>query len=832
MNSASPINQRLELAHSYVLHTNQNVFLTGKAGTGKTTFLHQIKQLSAKRLVVVAPTGVAAINAGGVTIHSLFQLPFGPIIPGAKQENRKFSREKIRLIRTLDLLVIDEISMVRADVLDGIDEVLRRYRYSQEPFGGVQLLLIGDMQQLPPVIRDDDWALLRPYYETGYFFSSHALRETPYVSIELTHIYRQADRRFINLLNGIREKTITAEGLTDLNQRYVPDFTPDDREGYITLATHNQTAQQINSQKLADLTTRLHTYEAVVTDDFPEPMYPAEFSLELKVGAQVMFVKNDSSPDKQYYNGKIGQIAELGSDYVSVKCAGEFVPIVTGPVEWQNIRYSLDAKTGEILSEVIGTFTQYPLRLAWAITIHKSQGLTFERAIIDAGRAFAHGQVYVALSRCKTLDGLVLRTPIPASSIKTEVDLERFHEDVQTKTPTEQHLHDAKRANQEQLLHDLFAFERAAYLLSRVRKVVDENVRTLPAPLIEQLNELQTTLTDKARVVGHRFRKQLPDYFGQEPLPEANTDLQPRIQKAGAYFKALLADELLPLVYDAPTDTDNKQVRTDLLEALDELERELATKLALFTRCAEGFDALAYLQVRNQAELAFMPNRKKVERATATSQPDKASKAGDRGNRPSSLYFELLKWRSRMAEEHNSPAYFIMSQQTVTDIATKRPETMEALTKIKGVGKAKAKRIGDEILAIIEQNPPDGRPAGPPPPKVNVYARASEAPAKKAAKADKEPVYEATLKLFLLGKSIGAIAEQRGVTEQTIENHLSRCINLGLLPVEAVLSAEKLALIYNTLGPTRPASLTDAVQQLDGRVSYTDLRFAYAAVGR
>lgn len=385
MTSAFPINQRLELAHSYVLHTNQNVFLTGKAGTGKTTFLHQIKQLSAKRLVVVAPTGVAAINAGGVTIHSLFQLPFGPIIPGAKGENRKFSREKIRLLRTLDLLVIDEISMVRADVLDGIDEVLRRYRYSQEPFGGVQLLLIGDMQQLPPVIRDDDWALLRPYYESGYFFSSHALRETPYVSIELTHIYRQADQRFINLLNGIREKTITAEGLADLNQRYVPDFAPDDRDGYITLATHNHTAQQINSQKLADLRTRLHTYEAVVTDEFPEAMYPADFSLELKVGAQVMFVKNDSSPDKQYYNGKIGQIVELGSDYVSVTCAGELVPIVTGPVEWQNIRYSLDAKTGEIQSEIIGTFTQYPLRLAWAITIHKSQGLTFERAIIDAG---------------------------------------------------------------------------------------------------------------------------------------------------------------------------------------------------------------------------------------------------------------------------------------------------------------------------------------------------------------------------------------------------------------------------------------------------------------
>jgi hypothetical protein len=830
LNTAAIRNDRLELAHNYVLHTNQNVFLTGKAGTGKTTFLHQVKQLSAKRLVVVAPTGVAAINAGGVTIHSMFQLPFGPIIPAAPQENRKFNREKIKLLRTLDLLVIDEISMVRADVLDGIDAVLRRYRYSQEPFGGVQLLLIGDMQQLPPVIKEEEWALLRPHYETGYFFSSQALRQTPYVSIELTHIYRQADHRFIDLLNGIREKTISSAGLADLNQRYVPDFAPDDREGYITLATHNHTAQHINAQKLAALSTRSHTYEAVVKDEFPESMYPAEFKLELKVGAQVMFLKNDASPEKQYYNGKIGQIAELGTDYVAVKCPGEVAAIVTGPVEWQNVRYSLDPKTGEIVADAIGTFTQFPLRLAWAITIHKSQGLTFEKAIIDAGRAFAHGQVYVALSRCKTLEGLVLRTPIPASSIKTEADLERFHEDVQTRTPTEQHLHEAKRANQEQLLHELFAFERAAYLLSRVRKVADENARTLPATLLPRLGELQTALTDKARVVGQRFRRQLPEYFAEEPLPEANEGLQVRIRNAGTYFQTLLTDELLPLLYDSPTDTDNKQVRTDLLEAMDELEKELTSKRAAFSRCTtEGFDALAHQQARNRAELDFVPNRKKL---APPAEPTNKTHKTDYANRPSSLYFELMKWRNRMAEEHNSPAYFIMGQQTVTEIATKRPDSIEALAKIKGIGKAKAKRIADEILELVRDNPPDGRPAGPTPPtNANVYARARDAAPRPSSKKASEPVYEATLRLFLLGKSVAEMAVQQGVDEKIIEKHLVRCINLGLLPVETLVAPATLTLIYETLGRVRPANLSDAVLKLAERVTETELRFAYAATG-
>ncbi|WP_375447705.1 HRDC domain-containing protein [uncultured Fibrella sp.] len=824
MATLSPIpNERLELAHNYVLHTNQNVFLTGKAGTGKTTFLHQVKQLTAKRLVVVAPTGVAAINAGGVTIHSLFQLPFGPIIPGDQDQlNRKFNSEKIKLLRTLDLLVIDEISMVRADVLDGIDAVLRRYRGGDRPFGGVQLLLIGDMQQLPPVIRDEDWALLQPHYQTGYFFSSQALQQTEYVSIELTHIYRQSDQRFIDLLNGIREKTITAEGLADLNQRYVPDFSPDDEAGYITLSTHNNTAQQINSRKLAELPTPLRFYTATVLDDFPEHMYPTEFKLDLKVGAQVMFIKNDVSRDKLFYNGKIGRIIAFGDDYIEVKCPGEYMTIATSPVEWQNIRYTLDPTTKAIKSEIIGSFMQFPLRLAWAITVHKSQGLTFERAIIDAGKAFAHGQVYVALSRCKTLEGLVLQTPIPASSIKTEHNLERFHADVQERTPTEQHFQSAKRVNQEQRLYDLFSFEQAAYWLGRTRKVVSDSARSLPMTLVPELTELAALLTDKARLMAHRFQKQLPEYFAQEPMPEANEALQVRIRNASVYFHDLLTNELLPKLRELPTDSDNKQVRTALLEYLDETEKALVVNLATFAKCRDGFDALRCGEARNRAELDFVPARKQVGTPTAGLRARSTTGRGNRDDsKPSALYFELMKWRNNMASEHNATAYQIMAQQTLTEIARVRPETIEQLAKIKGLGKAKAKRIGDELLTIIRNNPD--------------YGSASYSTANRPGTPQSQPgnvpgaaAHEATLVLFLGGKSISDIATARGISPQTVENHLAVCIREGKIPVEIVVPADKLALIYSTFGTERPLSLTEAVKTLHNQVTQRELRLAYA----
>ncbi len=801
------VNQKLELAHNFVLHTNRNVFLTGKAGTGKTTFLHQIKQLSAKRLAVVAPTGVAAINAGGVTIHSLFQLPFGPLVPGAvAREGRKFNREKINLIRTLDLLVIDEISMVRADVLDGIDDVLRRYRNRPEPFGGVQLLLIGDMQQLPPVIRDDDWTLLRPHYETGYFFGSKALGQTPYVSIELTHIYRQTDQRFIDLLNGIREKTITRDQLADLNQRYIPDFSPADDEGYITLTTHNNTAQAINNRKLETLKKPLHTFTATIENDFPSQAYPTEAELALKVGAQVMFIKNDISPDKLFYNGKIGRITTIDDDLIYVKSGYETIAV--DRLIWENIRYTLDPATKEIKSEVIGQFTQYPLRLAWAITIHKSQGLTFEKAIIDASAAFAHGQVYVALSRCKTLEGMVLRTPIPSHSIKTEQTLEDFHEQVQQQTPNEQHLHDAKRINQENLLQELFSFERAHSLVYRCRKLVVEHGTILPDELLPLLAELTESLSTKARDVSRRFTNQLPTYFTSTALPEANELLQERIRKAGAYFQTLLADELLPLLERCPTDCDNKQVRETLLEVMDDLEKELFAKLRSFESVREGFDALAYLQARNRAELDFQPKRKQVESAAATSE----------GGTKSGLYGALMKWRNDLAGEHNTTTFMVLPQKTIVELARVRPTTIDELLTIKGFGKTKVRQIGQAVLQVIQEY--SGRSTGTP----------TKVKKEKQAKDPKGFSPAVTLAFFQSGMTIAEIASERSLAVSTIENHLAQSIGSGELSVDALLPASKIKAIRSYLDVNKPSSMNEAVQALGNGVTYAEIRFVYSAM--
>jgi hypothetical protein len=800
----APVNEKLELATNFVLHTNRNIFLTGKAGTGKTTFLHQIKQSHAKRLAVVAPTGVAAINAGGVTIHSLFQLPFGPIIPGSTQKDaRRFSREKINLLRTLDLLVIDEISMVRADVLDGIDDVLRRYRTSTQPFGGVQLLLIGDMQQLPPVIREDDWTVLSPYYDTGYFFGSRALRQTPYVSIELTHIYRQSDKRFIDLLNGVREKTITQEQFTELNKRHIPDFSPNDEEGYITLSTHNSTAQQINSQKLQALKAKAHFFESSTEGEFPEHMYPTESRLELKVGAQVMFIKNDISRDKLYYNGKIGRITQIEDDVIHVKSASDGQMIYATRVDWENIRYTLDPETKEIKSDVIVRFTQYPLKLAWAITIHKSQGLTFEKAIIDASAAFAHGQVYVALSRCKTLNGLVLRTPIPSHSIKTEQTLEDFHEQVQQQTPTEQHLHDSKRTNQEMLLQELFSFEHASSLAYRCRRVINEHAGSLSDELMPML----TQLTDVSR----RFVHQLPTYFTSEALPEANEPLQDRIRKAGPYFQTLLTDDLLPLLQRCPTDSDNKQVRDSLLEAMDELEKEIFSKSRCFVGLSNGFDALLYLQTRNLAELDFRPERRKNEAASEA-----------RGN---GLYGALMKWRNDTAGEHGASAYMVLPQKTIVELSRVRPTSAAELLTIKGFGKTKVKQIGDEVLRIIQEHT-GAAPAS------RSESMVDKVPAKREKK-EKDPKGFSpvmTLAFFRSGKSIADIAEERGLAVSTVESHLAQAISSGELTIDALLPPAKVSAIRSYLTKNKTQTLSEAKYGLGNDVTYSEVRFVYNAM--
>jgi len=427
-------------ALKFINHTNRSVFLTGKAGTGKTTLLKEIIKTTHKNVVVVAPTGIAALNAGGVTIHSMFQLPFGGFLPTHAQaphisdyvkfENKDSLRrhfnmraEKKAVIMGMELLVIDEVSMLRADLLDAMDYMLRSVRRRNEPFGGVQVLYIGDLLQLPPVVRNEEWEVLRQHYRGKFFFHSHVVQENPPVYIELDKIYRQTDSRFINVLNNLRNNIITTDDLKVLNEFVNPAFDLKNNPGYITLTTHNAKADTLNANSLQELDGKEYSYLPDIVDDFPEKMYPVEQMLRLKVGAQVMFIKNDLSPEKNYFNGKIGIVKSLSDGEILVHFPEENVTIEATKYEWKNVKYLVDELTKEIKEEVLGTFVHYPLKLAWAITVHKSQGLTFDKAMLDVSQVFMPGQAYVALSRLRSLQGLVLLSPMRMNGISNDADV-------------------------------------------------------------------------------------------------------------------------------------------------------------------------------------------------------------------------------------------------------------------------------------------------------------------------------------------------------------------------------------------------------------------------
>ncbi|MFN3916183.1 MAG: helix-turn-helix domain-containing protein [Flavobacteriales bacterium] len=419
-------NDLIALTSRFINNTNRNIFLTGKAGTGKTTFLKSIVNSTFKKAAILAPTGIAAINAGGSTIHSFFQIPFGAYVPSQNFVNlntkyytpknlvseQKINSTKRKIIRQLELLIIDEVSMLRADLLDAIDMVMRFVRRkSNIPFGGVQILFIGDLLQLPPVIKEEEWTILKEFYKSAFFFDAQVLTENVPLYIELEKIYRQSDNTFISLLNNLRNQNLSNQDIDTLNCYYKPNFTPSKKDNFIRLTTHNYKADQLNKEELAKLKGKSYFYNAVISGDFNENAYPVEFSLELKEGAQVMFIKNDPSGLQQFYNGKIGVIHSLSFNTVSVKL-DEGIIIDVEPYFWENTQYKLDETTNEIEENILGTFAQFPLRLAWAITVHKSQGLTFEKAIIDLKDAFAPGQVYVALSRLKSLEGLILMSKV------------------------------------------------------------------------------------------------------------------------------------------------------------------------------------------------------------------------------------------------------------------------------------------------------------------------------------------------------------------------------------------------------------------------------------
>lgn len=801
-------NPQLELAFDYVRNTRKNIFLTGKAGTGKTTFLRQLRQDSIKRMVVVASTGVAAINAGGMTIHSFFQLPFGPFIPGQMDEAsrmRRFTREKINLIKSLDLLVIDEISMVRADVLDGIDEVLRRHRDRSRPFGGVQLLMIGDLHQLPPVVKDEEWNLLREYYNTAYFFGSLALQQTDTVRIELKHIYRQSDEHFIALLNKVRDNKIDQDVLNQLNSRYIANFQPKEEDAYITLTSHNQAARDINADKLESIAGQVVRYKAEIKGDFPNYSYPTDEVLEIKPDAQVMFVKNDISQEKRYYNGKIGKIDRIVNDVIYVKCPGDDFEIDVKPDEWNNVKYTLDEETKEVKEDILGTFKQYPLKLAWAITIHKSQGLTFERAIIDAQAAFAHGQVYVALSRCKSFEGIVLYSKIAQSSVRTDVVVRNYTEEADKNAPDEAHLNQSKIEFQQGLIHELFDMRLLKRQLENAKRTFLSHENTLSSDATAQVLTMEQQCRNEIVVIAEKFKPQIEGYFQQTTFPEDNPDLQQRLQKASTYFVEKI-EALSPLLREIPMTTDNKAIEKLALDALQNLEKELFIKKACFAQAQSGFVAQQYLQTKANAEIDFLkvpskPKANKKSVAYETAHPD--------------LYFALLKWREDLAANHDIEPYMVLQQKTIQQLADILPTNAAALKKVKGIGAAKIKQFGNSLLNVITQYVEKNGLQG-----MQLFVpELEEVP--KLPKTDSKVV---SYELYKAGKSIEEIAAERGFATTTIEGHLSHFIGTGELDIKDLVEEVKIQAIAEYLQQHESALLGEAKAALGDDYSYGELR--------
>ena len=802
-------NKELDLAWDFVNNTDRNVFLTGKAGTGKTTFLHKLKMSSLKRMVVVAPTGVAAINAKGVTIHSFFQMPFGPILPnedlkGSAGFNRKFGKTKINIIKSMDLLVIDEISMVRADLLDGIDKTLRRFRNRDQVFGGVQLLMIGDLQQLSPVVKDNEWQILKPFYNNAFFFSSLAYQECHAITVELRHIYRQDNPKFIEILNEIRTNTLSQASADELNKRFQPDFSPKEDEGFISLTTHNNKAERTNSTELDKLMTKSTNYKASVEGKFPEFSYPTKEKLTLKVGAQVMFIKNDSSVEKRYFNGKIGKIILLDQDEVVVKCPDDDFNIVTSPETWENINYAVDAETKAITENKIGSYKQMPLRLAWSITIHKSQGLTFEKAIIDAQGAFAHGQTYVALSRCKSLDGLVLKSKINSNQIISDSNVISFNKMAEENQPDDIILNESKSKFQLNLISEIFNFYKFLYPVNRVLDIYYKNRGSIEGAVETPLITIKDCVTNLLKVA-NGFKAQLNELTKSNETPESNQDIQLRFKQALNYYKEQVGTKIVEPYKVFSFVTDNKALEKDLTKALDLFEELLAGKQLYFYGLGDGFKVDTFLELRAKSVFLSKETSKKPRKTVI----DGATNVE---------LFELLReLRNTIANDNDLIHYQIFTQKSLYEMCETLPTNKTELLNINGFGKTRVEKYGSEILEIIraycDENDIETS-------KNSEIFEASE-PKSKRKKGDTQ---RASLELFKSGKPIEQIAMERDLNVTTIKGHLASFIASGEVKILDLISENHYKELKSIIPKQKFDNISDLKHQVDSKYTFCELR--------
>ncbi|QQR88390.1 MAG: AAA family ATPase [Flavobacteriales bacterium] len=758
------------LAARFVNSTNRHVFLTGKAGTGKTTFLHKLAGSTHKRYVILAPTGIAALNAKGVTIHSQFLLPFGAFLPekqrpldlpdGAFHDQDSLTRRhplntiRRNVLRELDLLIIDEVSMLRADVLDAIDFRMRAVRQNRyQSFGGAQVLLIGDLYQLPPVVKDDEWRVMQRYYASMHFFESQVMKQHGYAHIELDKIFRQHDDNFISVLNNLRNNTVSQHDVDTLNAHYRPTISAAESEGVITLTTHNYKADELNQRALAQLPGKAHAFEADIDPDFPESMYPVLARIELKVGAQIMFVKNDM--EKAYFNGKLARVEKLDDDGITVRMydgAGDKPAQGTYKLKreiWENKRYVIDPSTKDQKEEVLGTFEQYPIKLAWAITVHKSQGLTFSKAIIDVGQAFAPGQVYVALSRLRSLDGLILRTRIDPSVVSNDKDVVAFTQRGFEQEPLSQQLKARQREYLQQLLTGTFDLGDLLRKVEYTQKDHPETAQFEDESMKTALQVLRDVLRTEEENT-QKFRNQLMRLLAEDKREE----LLMRIEKGGAYYSDILWVRMKALfqhMAQAETLSRTKEYVTALREIDGMLMKRIATiaKVGYVTTCILNGE-----EVKKQEELERGLSAKRA-----------------------AMVGEARAW----AEEH-------------------RPKSSGK------TGRKRKQRSGtDDVPDGAGSVDPPGRPA-------------------------KGATYEKTYALHKAGWTLDQIAAERSMAKSTIEGHFARGIGEGLLDIESLMPAGERDAIADWMREHPTEGLNGAQKNFEGKFSYGQLRMVQAWV--
>jgi hypothetical protein len=758
------------LAARFVNSTNRHVFLTGKAGTGKTTFLHRLAASTHKRYVILAPTGIAALNAGGVTIHSQFLLPFGAFLPerqrpldipeGAFHDQDTLTRRhplnaiRRNVLREVDLLIIDEVSMLRADLLDAIDFRMRAVRQNRyQSFGGAQVLLIGDLYQLPPVVKDDEWRVMQRYYASMHFFESRVIKEHGYAHIELDKIFRQQEDAFIRILNNLRNNTVTQKDVDELNRRYKPGISKEESDGVITLTTHNHKADEINQRALSGLQGKSHAFEADIEGDFPQGMHPVLERIELKAGAQVMFVKND--PEKMYFNGKLARVEELSSDGITVRMyegVGDAPSTTTYRLKretWENKRYVVNASTKEQQEEVLGTFEQYPIKLAWAITVHKSQGLTFSKAIIDMGQAFAPGQVYVALSRLRSLDGLILRTRIDPSVVSNDKDVVAFTNRGFEQEPLPQQLKASQRDYLKQLLTGTFDFNDMLRKVDYTQKDHPETAQFEDERMKTALKLFQEKLRGEEENT-QRFRNQLIRLLHEDKREE----LLVRIEKGGAYYGDLLHAQMKAL-FQHMAQAEMLSRTKEYANALKEIDGMLMKKVATIAK-------VGYLTT-------CILNGEEVKRQKDIEQGLAAKRAAMVG--------EARAW----AEEH----------------------------KPKASGKSGRKRVRRNTGDAADGT---GRGGSPPRPPGATYAT--------------------TYTLLREGLTLEAIAAKRSMAKSTIEGHFARGIAEGEVDIAKLMLESERDAIADWMRENPKEGLNSAAGHFEGRFGYGQLRMVQAWVKR